>query len=191
MQRAGGRSETNTAWIRDKSSRPVPFSPRLDSHEGGDQMRHKMKVKTVTVSYDGEQVDGRRLDQPQIAGEFITSWINSMKGIDSDQERFGFIALDGRHRLMGVKVLSTGTATQCPVDGRKLFAAALMMQAHGLILFHNHPSGDLEASRDDLDLTRRLCMGGKLIGCEIHDHIITTGARWLSLRSARAEVFSG
>ena len=148
---------------------------------------HTMTVKTVEVRWSGEE-PGERLDQPQIAGQFLASWLATM---DSDQEHFGILALDGRHRLIGLKVLSSGSHTQCPVDGAKLYRAALAMEAQGVLIFHNHPSGDLDPSRDDLDLTRRLVIGGKMIGVTVHDHIIIGLGRWLSLRSARAEIFDG
>ena len=68
---------------------------------------------------------------------------------------------------------------------------ALLEKASGVLLFHNHPSGSLDPSRDDLDLTRRLVMGGQLVGVSVHDHLIIGSGRWLSLRSARSELFSG
>ncbi len=59
------------------------------------------------------------------------------------------------------------------------------------LLFHNHPSGDLEPSKDDLDLTRRLVRGGQVVGVSVLDHLVVAGGRWLSLRSARGELFAG
>jgi len=76
------------------------------------------------------------------------------------------------------------------VDGAELFRLALLDRATGVLLFHNHPSGDLEPSRDDLELTRRLVMGGRLVGVSVHDHLIVAGGRWLSLRSSRADIFA-
>jgi DNA repair protein RadC len=76
------------------------------------------------------------------------------------------------------------------VDGAELFRLALLDRASGVLLFHNHPSGDLDPSRDDLDLTRRLAMGGQLVGVSVHDHLIIASGRWLSLRSARSELFT-
>lgn len=191
MKRAGDGTLNYFSVEQGTTPPPGPAFPAIHL-KGGDM--HMMEVKTVEVHYDGPNIDAQRLDQPEIAGEFISSWITTMSrqsGIDSDAERFGFLALDGRHRLLGVKVLSIGTSTQCPVDGRKLFKAALFLDASGVILFHNHPSEDLNPSRDDLDLTRRLVMGGHLLGVNVHDHIIVSGARWISLRSTRADVFSG
>ena len=127
-----------------------------------------------------------RLDQPQIAGEFLVQRLQR-----ESREVFGFISLDGRHRFVAIHDLTLGTRTQAPVDGAELFRLALLDRASGVLLFHNHPSGDLEPSRDDLDLTRRLVLGGQFVGVSVHDHLLVAGGRWISLRSAKAELFSG
>jgi DNA repair protein RadC len=126
-----------------------------------------------------------RLDQPEIAGEFLVSRLQR-----ESREVFGFLSLDGRHRYLAIHELTLGTRTQAPVDGAELFRLALLDRATGVLLFHNHPSGDLEPSRDDLELTRRLVMGGQLVGVSVHDHLIVAGGRWLSLRSSRADIFA-
>jgi DNA repair protein RadC len=76
------------------------------------------------------------------------------------------------------------------VDGAELFRLALLDRACGVLLFHNHPSGELEPSRDDLELTRRLVSGGKVVEVAVHDHLIVADNRWLSIRSARPDVFA-
>lgn len=155
-------------------------------------MGHTMTVKTVEVQYTGEgEPDFMReqLDQPQAAAFYLGQLIPQLS--DSDQEVFGILALDGRHRLIGHKAISVGTKNQAPVDAQKLFRSALYLDATGIILFHTHPSGDLDPSRDDLDLTRRLVRGGQCVGISVLDHFIfTSDGRWVSLRSARSELFA-
>lgn len=150
---------------------------------------HEMTVQTVTVMYSGEP--GKRLDQPEIAGEFI---VEHLRGLDSDQEHLGILCLDSRHCLLGIKILSSGTYTEAPLDSVKMWQTAIMLRSFGIIMFHNHPSGDLEPSSNDLDLTRRVVAAGQTLGITLHDHFITTpapeGGRWVSLRSARSEVFA-
>ena len=150
------------------------------------------KVATVLAAIElgqrfakAEMRTAERLDQPEIAGEFLVSRLQR-----ETREVFGFVSLDGRHRYLAIHELSLGTRTQAPVDGAELFRLALLDRASGVLLFHNHPSGDLDPSRDDLDLTRRLVLGGHLVGVAVHDHLIIAASRWLSLRSARAELFT-
>ncbi len=125
-----------------------------------------------------------RLDQPQIAGDFLIRRLHT-----ESREVFGFIALDSRHRYVALHELTLGTRNQAPVDAAELFRLAVLDRASGLLLFHNHPSGDLEPSSDDLDLTRRLVRGGQVVGVSVLDHLIVAGGRWLSLRSSRADLF--
>jgi DNA repair protein RadC len=160
-------------------------------------MRYAIRLNTVSVvceHYEPDnKVEGIRADQPGIAAQVCQDLLQT---VDPDGETFGFLVLDDRHHVSGFKLLTMGTRTQAPVDGAKLFRCALAMDARGIILFHNHPSGDLAPSRDDLDLTRRLVLGGTFLGISVHDHIICTpdrgnGGEWISLRSTQPDLFAG
>jgi len=125
-----------------------------------------------------------RLDRPASAGAFL---VGNLAG--ARHEVFGVVCLDGRHRCLAVRRLTVGTRTHAPVDPADVFRTALLDHAAGVIAFHNHPSGDLDPSSDDVELTRRLASAGHLLGVSLLDHVIVGGARWLSLRSVRPEVF--
>ncbi len=126
-----------------------------------------------------------RLDQPEVAGEVLVRLLRGRR-----TEVFGFLSLDPRHRLIGMHEVSSGTRTQAPVDPAELFRSALLDDASGILVFHNHPSGDLEPSPDDLALTRRLVAGGRTVGIAVHDHLVVAGRRHLSLRRTRPELFA-
>lgn len=128
--------------------------------------------------------DGRRLVSPDAAGEFLVSRLAKERG-----EVFGILSLDGRHRFLGLNELTRGTRNQAPVDPAEVFRRALLDDAAGTVAFHNHPSGDLEPSADDIGLTRRLVAAGAMLGVPVHDHLIVAGGRWLSLRSIRPRLF--
>jgi DNA repair protein RadC len=72
-------------------------------------------------------------------------------------------------------VISTGSTNSSLAEPRTLFRDAIALGAASLILAHNHPSGDLTPSREDIALTRKLTEGGKLLDINIHDHIILGG----------------
>jgi DNA repair protein RadC len=127
---------------------------------------------------------GERLDRPEGAAAYLACRLKSER-----REVFGVLCLDARHRLLGTHRLSVGTRTQAPVDTAEVFRRALLDDAAGLVLFHNHPSGDLDPSRDDLVLTRRLVRAGETMGVSVLDHLIVAGCRWLSLRSVRPRLF--
>jgi DNA repair protein RadC len=128
--------------------------------------------------------NGPRLLSPDAAGRFLVSRLARERC-----EVFGFVSLDSRHRFINVCDLTRGTRNQAPVDPAELFRRALLDDADGLLAFHNHPSGELDPSRDDLGLTRRLVEAGRLIGVPLHDHLIIAGSRWLSLRSLQPKLF--
>ena len=101
-------------------------------------------------------------------------------------ETFGLLALDVRHRLRREVVVSVGCLTSSLVHPREVFQEAVVSRAAGLILFHNHPSGDPEPSADDLTLTRRLFAAGQLMGIEVLDHVVLGAGRFVSLKQRGA-----
>lgn len=151
--------------------------------------RYTVEVVTTRVSCEVSRVKAR-LFTPELAGVYIK---NTLSRLEADQEHTGYVALDGRHRLLGHKMLTTGTDTQAPVSIRQMLRHLLAMDAHGFIFFHTHPSGDLEPSRDDLSLTKRIVKAGGLVAITCHDHIIMSPGTWksLSLRGIRPTLFEG
>ena len=101
-------------------------------------------------------------------------------------ETFGLLALDVRRRLRREVVVSVGCLTSSLVHPREVFAEAIASRAAGLILFHNHPSGDPEPSAEDVGLTRRLAQAGQLMGIEVLDHLILGAGRFVSLKERGA-----
>ena len=95
-------------------------------------------------------------------------------------EQFKILLLDRRHTCLGVSEIATGGITGCVVDPRIIFATALKTRASGLILAHNHPSGNLKPSEADISLTRRLLQGGKLLDISVLDHLIVTPHKYCS-----------
>jgi DNA repair protein RadC len=97
-------------------------------------------------------------------------------------ETFGILALDVRRRLRREAVISVGCLTASLVHPREVFQEAVVARAAGLILFHNHPSGDPEPSAEDLSLTRRLAEAGRLMGIEVLDHVVLGAGTYCSLK---------
>jgi DNA repair protein RadC len=97
-------------------------------------------------------------------------------------ETFGLLALDVRRRLRREVVISVGCLTSSLVHPREVFQAAVTSRAAGLILFHNHPSGDPEPSPDDLHLTAEAIAAGRLLDIALLDHVILAGDGYVSLR---------
>lgn len=156
-------------------------------------VRYRLQVKTILVVSETVPLS-EILDTPENAVAVLSAYLEG-QGVDQDREHFGFAALDGRHRLIGISVTSSGSAVQAPVDPRQMWQRALALGASAVILFHTHPSCCMEASRDDIGLTRRMWEGGNLLGIPVHDHIILTptgagGFRGFSMRAMRPGTFS-
>lgn len=98
------------------------------------------------------------------------------------QEHFASLTLNGAHEMIECRVVTVGLLTSSPVHPREVFADAISDRAAAMILAHNHPSGNLEPSPDDLALTRQLAEAGKILGIEVLDHLVVTKTGYTSLR---------
>jgi DNA repair protein RadC len=100
---------------------------------------------------------------------------------NEEQEHFFVVMLDGAHRIKHVKVVSIGLVNRTLVHPREIFAPAIEIRATAIIIAHNHPSGNLEPSADDLEVTHRIKKAGQLLGIELLDHLIFSSTDYRSL----------
>ena len=96
-------------------------------------------------------------------------------------EQFGVVLLDTKRRVLRTRVLSIGTLDASVIHPRDVFREAVAANAGGIVLFHNHPSGDPDPSDDDELLTHRLVAAGVLMGIHVVDHVILGDVRYYSL----------
>ena len=97
-----------------------------------------------------------------------------------DREHFMTITLDGQSKIIEKRVIHIGTLNQSLVHPREVFRPAILDNAAGIIIAHNHPSGTLEASRADVQITQRLKEVAKLVGIELLDHVIISSQGYYS-----------
>jgi len=98
------------------------------------------------------------------------------------KEHFLALLLDTRNQLIKVAEISIGSLDTSIVHPREVFREAISASAASVILAHNHPSGDPEASEDDIRLTKKLAEAGEIIGIDVLDHIIIGDKNYLSLK---------
>lgn len=101
---------------------------------------------------------------------------------DKRQEYFLSLYLDGANHLSETRVITIGTLNQSLVHPREVFAPAIEQRCASIIVAHNHPSGVLSPSREDIEVTKRLQESGKILGIELLDHLIFTKNGYVSLR---------
>jgi len=99
------------------------------------------------------------------------------------KERFLVLCLDTRNRLINRRLVSMGSLDTSIVHPREVFKEAVSSCAASVIFAHNHPSGDPEPSREDIELTKRLARAGEIVGIDVLDHIIVCDEGFVSLKA--------
>jgi DNA repair protein RadC len=98
------------------------------------------------------------------------------------QERFAVLLLDVKHRILGQQVISIGTATETLAHPREIFREVIKQGATRVIVAHNHPSGNLDPSPEDIHLTRQLLKAAQILDIPLLDHLILGNGDFSSLR---------
>ena len=99
-----------------------------------------------------------------------------------EKERFFCVLLNTKNHCLGTEEVSVGSLNSSIVHPREVFKAAVRRSAASIIVAHNHPSGDVTPSREDIEVTRRLCEAGRVLGIELLDHVIFGDRDILSLK---------
>jgi DNA repair protein RadC len=99
-----------------------------------------------------------------------------------DREHFRVVSLSTKNHVLGISPVSIGSLNSSLVHPRECFKEAIRRNSNAIILLHNHPSGDPTPSQEDIEVTRRLADGGKILGIEVLDHVIIGDNRFISLK---------
>lgn len=108
----------------------------------------------------------------------------------AQQECLVAVSLNAANHIINVNQLTTGLVDQTPVHPREAFSEAVKDRAVSIIFAHNHPSGSILPSEEDISITRVLCAAGKILQIPVLDHIIIGKTGFFSLRRAHSEFFS-
>jgi len=107
------------------------------------------------------------------------------KIINFHKEYFMVVSLDNRNKVINVDTVSVGTLNSSLIHPRETFEVAIKNHAAAIIICHNHPSGELKPSEDDLMITQNLVKAGKLLGIEVSDHLIITKDGYFSFKERK------
>ena len=118
------------------------------------------------------------IKSPEDVASIVRSQLKGKK-----KEHFLVLCLDTRNRLINYKPVSMGSLDTSVVHPREVFKEAISSNAASVIFVHNHPSGDPEPSKEDIELTKRLAKAGEIMGIEVLDHIIVCDRSYLSLKA--------
>lgn len=129
-----------------------------------DENRHNVLVKEKAVNYISESIN-----TPQA----VTDMLNTVFHLDRQAEEYVYmIALNTKGRILGVFEISHGAVSQSLCVPREIFIRALLCGASSIILAHNHPSGDVTPSKEDVAVYKRIKETGEMIGINLIDNII-------------------
>jgi len=101
---------------------------------------------------------------------------------DRKQERFISLSLNGAHEVLAVRIVTIGLVNKTIVHPREVFADLIQDRAAAFCVAHNHPSGQLESSIEDDEITTRLHAAARILGLHFVDHIIFSETKWWSFR---------
>ena len=121
----------------------------------------------------------KRIGSPRDAYEAILE----LTKIDEEaQEVLGIICVNTKNKITAVHEITRGTVDSSLCHPREVFKVAVQHNASGVIMFHNHPSGDPTPSGEDANLSLRMAGAGEIMGIEILDHLVIGDGRFVSIR---------
>lgn len=133
------------------------------------QQLFEFKVRRIRRKFKYENT---KIDGPAAIGMFLGPVTKEL-----DREHFYSIYIDARGNLIGYETIAIGSIAGVTIHPREVFLGAITAGAFAIIVAHNHPSGNLEPSKEDLALANRLHAAGQILGIEVLDSIIIGNGR--------------
>lgn len=124
-------------------------------------------IREIVVQYQPLETEIITLNNPERVYEFIREKIGNQSN-----EYFVTLCVNNQNEIVSYALVSIGTVSEAIVHPREVFISAIMSKASGIIVAHNHPSGHMTPSSQDIETTKRLSEAGKIIGIPMIDHII-------------------
>lgn len=119
----------------------------------------------------------RRITSPEDAYNLVKSFL-----VDVDREYFLVICLDTKNQPTAINICHMGSLNASIVHPREVLKPAILSNSASIIVAHNHPSSDPTPSREDIEVTKRLCEASKIIGIDLLDHLVVGVDRYISLK---------
>lgn len=127
----------------------------------------KLNVVRVKLVDEPPLFSDETINSPEAAVRLIQRELR-----DCDREVFCALHLNAKGKPLSMSIISVGELTSTLVHPREVFKASILSNASGIIFMHNHPSGDMTPSNDDINTTKRLEEAGNILGIKVVDHII-------------------
>jgi len=141
------------------------------------------EYKVVALSESPASYEMQRCNAPDLAAKYWNEAITKHPYFNPECECLAVLMLNTAKRIKGHYLVSIGTGDTCLAHPREVFRLAVVTSSAGIILMHNHPSGDAFPSEGDIRVTRELVLAGRVLRIEVLDHVIMGRPGQVSLRS--------
>lgn len=154
----------------------------LTAHEGVGEAKATLILAAMEFARRRIKPEGARIETPADLLPHVRHYA------DRKQEYFLCASINGANEILNIRIVSMGLIDRTPVHPREVFADALTDRASGIVVAHNHPTGSLEPSSTDIDITGQLKAAGAIVGIALLDHIIFNRREYFSfLESGRLQ----
>jgi DNA repair protein RadC len=126
-------------------------------------------------------------ENPLICASDVYKFLEEFK--NEDREHFVVIGLDTKNKPCYREIVAIGTLNQTTIHPREIFKKAITMSCNSIIVAHNHPSGNLEPSEEDIDVTQRLLKCSDVLDIQLLDHLIITSNGYDSIKDRVRSMF--
>jgi len=137
------------------------------------------------VREGGLWVHEKNLNRPHQVYEFAAQVVEED---ELDREALYVICLDQKNRVIGVNLVALGHLTATLTHAREVFKTAVLLNAASVIVFHNHPSGVADESKQDVQVTRALYKAGEILGINMLDHVIVGDNVYTSIMERHPDI---
>ncbi len=141
--------------------------------------KYSLVREKVVAEFDGRT----SLKSPDIVFQLLQQFYKKVEG--EEKEYAVVIHLDTKLKPLSLDIISIGSHQDAPVHPMQVFRKAVISGASSIIFAHNHPSGDLTPSKEDIDCSSVLAQSGNLLGITLIDSIIISGEKYLSLKQEK------
>ena len=141
-------------------------------------MKYKLPKATIYMKESAGLYSEKSISSPSVAAEMIQKMLGK-----SDREVVIAVNLNNQLQPVNFTIVAVGGLNNATIDVPNIFKTAILSNARAIMLFHNHPSGNLTPSEADIEFTKRVAKVGKLIGIELLDHVIVSNISKLSMKS--------
>lgn len=150
-------------------------------------MKNELDVVNIRLVKEPSLYSTKPLTSPEAVLELMAEELSSY-----DREVLCILNLKANNQVINMNIVSVGTINSALVNPREIFKSSILSNACAIIAIHNHPSGNIMPSREDVNITKRLKMSGAILGIDLLDHIIIggTSGEMYSFKSKRKDLFA-